>query len=339
MLAIQVGGWHSTEKELRAIGVRPCIGHGEYAWGVMLVLEVLIPELFPVDRLASSAVASCEVPALAHEARDHSMKRAAFEMQRLARATTPRLPSAQCSEVLSGLGHGVCEKLHNNQATMLATNVHVKINARVGDRGPCEWTWALSSCLCAVFLALSSITHIKLATVRDDHRSPGLPILGTLLLNDLYNIHSLHDPAKDDMLAIQVGGWHSTEKELRAVGVRPRIGHGEYAWGVVLVLEVLIPERFPIDRLASSAVTSCEVAALAHEARDHSVKRATFEMQGLARATTTLLASAQCPEILSSSGDGVCEELHNDHASRAAPNLDLETNQRVWHCDMWERRR
>ena len=52
------------------------------------------------------------------------------------------------------------------------------------------------------------------------------------------------------------------------------------------------------------AVAAREVAALAHELRDNTVEGAALEVQGLARATHALLASAQSAEVLRHRGRG-----------------------------------
>jgi hypothetical protein len=49
------------------------------------------------------------------------------------------------------------------------------------------------------------------------------------------------------------------------------VGHRQDARAGVLELEVLVVETITVDRLAARAVTTGEVASLAHEARDHAV--------------------------------------------------------------------
>ena len=54
----------------------------------------------------------------------------------------------------------------------------------------------------------------------------------------------------------------SGDEELRSVGVRTSVRHGQEIRSVVLEREVLIVEAGPIDRLATSTVTVREVTSL-----------------------------------------------------------------------------
>lgn len=49
------------------------------------------------------------------------------------------------------------------------------------------------------------------------------------------------------MLAIQPGGLGQGDKELGAIGVRPRIGHADPPDAVVLQPEVLVRERLAVN--------------------------------------------------------------------------------------------
>ena len=63
-------------------------------------------------------------------------------------------------------------------------------------------------------------------------------------------------------------------------------------------LEVLIRELRAVDRLATSAVSGGEIAALAHEVGDHAVEGGALEVQGFARFASALLTSAKSTEVL-----------------------------------------
>lgn len=87
MLAVEPVGLDGAEEELRAVGVWAGVGHGENAWASVLEREVLVGELFAVDRLAAGTVTLGEVTALAHEVCDHSVERGSGK----AEADVPRL--------------------------------------------------------------------------------------------------------------------------------------------------------------------------------------------------------------------------------------------------------
>lgn len=56
------------------------------------------------------------------------------------------------------------------------------------------------------------------------------------------------------------------------VRVGAGVGHGEEEWAIVPQLEVLVGKLLAIDRLASSAIASGEVAALEHEVGNNAVE-------------------------------------------------------------------
>ena len=64
MLSVKPGGEDNRDEELGAICVRARVGHGKETNLVMLLDKVFVVELFPVDGLAPSAIASREVSSL-----------------------------------------------------------------------------------------------------------------------------------------------------------------------------------------------------------------------------------------------------------------------------------
>jgi len=93
-----------------------------------------------------------------------------------------------------------------------------------------------------------------------------------------------------------MGGGHCGNEELGSVGVGSAVGHAEKTRLVMLQLEVLIGELAAVDRLASAAITSGEVASLEHEVGDHTVEKAALIVQRLALG---VLASSHlaCTEL------------------------------------------
>ena len=109
----------------------------------------------------------------------------------------------------------------------------------------------------------------------------------------------VRDLAEDDVLAVEMGGGSEAEEELGAVGVWAGVGHGEDTSASVSVGEVLIVELAAVDGLATSSVTSGEVAALGHEAWDDTVELGSLEVEVLALSTHASLAGAESAEVLS----------------------------------------
>jgi len=139
----------------------------------------------------------------------------------------------------------------------------------------------------------------------------GLAALRAITFNFLHHIHAFNDRAKYNVLAIQPSGLGGAEEELRAVGVRTSVGHGQNTRTSVLQGKVLVSKLGTIDGLAASAVVVGKVAALAHEVRDNAV-------EGAALVAESLLASAQSTEVLSRLGYNVASQFHDDAAQRLA---------------------
>ena len=97
----------------------------------MLLHEILIRKLRPVDGLPAGAVAGGEIAALAHELRDDAVETGAFVVQRLAAAPDAFLAGAEGAEILGGAGSGVGVELHHDPAGGLAADGHVEEDSRV----------------------------------------------------------------------------------------------------------------------------------------------------------------------------------------------------------------
>ena len=123
---------------------------------------------------------------------------------------------------------------------------------------------------------------------------------------------------------------HEAEEELGAVRVGASIGHGEDASASVLVDEVLVIESAAIDGLATSSVTSCEVAALGHEVGDDAMELASLEVELLSRLADSLLSSAEGSEVLSGLGGVFGVEVDDKSADGLATDGHVEEN--LGHC-------
>ena len=65
--------------------------------------------------------------------------------------------------------------------------------------------------------------------------------------NNTSSYHSIDDFSKYHMFAVQPGGLGQGDKELRAIGVRPGIGHADPPNAIMLQFEVLIWKRLTIN--------------------------------------------------------------------------------------------
>ena len=103
---------------------------------------------------------------------------------------------------------------------------------------------------------------LTLSTVGDCDLLGGLPSLGAEALNLLDDVHPLHHLPEHHVLPVQPGSLGSADEELRVVGVRAGVGHGEDPRPGVLQTEVLVSELLAVDGAAASAVVVCEVPGL-----------------------------------------------------------------------------
>jgi len=168
------------------------------------------------------------------------------------------------------------------------------------------------------------VNTLELAAIGDRHRLRGPAAGGPHLLRRPDNLHPLHHLAEDDMLAVEPRRLLSADEELRSVGTGAGVGHGEDAGTGMLPGEVLVGELVAVYGLAAGAVSGGEVAALAHEARDHAVEGGSLVVEGLAAAAGALLASAQRAEVLCGAWDHVGEQLHHDAARWGAADRHVE---------------
>lgn len=137
-------------------------------------------------------------------------------------------------------------------------------------------------------------------------------------------IHPLHQLSKHHVFAVQPVCLVRGDEELRAVGVGPRVGHGELTWveessprqwwgsarghetprkkrrpsctqaltwSGVLEHKVFIVKLSAVNGLAAGAVVVGEVASLTHELGNDTVEAGAFEAKAL-------LVRAQAAEIL-----------------------------------------
>jgi len=162
----------------------------------------------------------------------------------------------------------------------------------------------------------------NLTAINNNDITEWLAVASRVILNGSNNVPARDNLAEDDVLAIKMGSVVEGQEELRAVGVRARVGHGEVTAGSMLVVKVLVIELFSvsIDALATGAVTIGEVTTLGHEAIDDTV-----ELAALVAEAFTLLASAEYSEVLRGLRS-VTIQLHNNSANLTAANCDVEVD-------------
>ncbi|KAF1769647.1 hypothetical protein GCK72_001464 [Caenorhabditis remanei] len=76
--SIKPWGLDSGDEELGSIGVSSSVGHGQPSGSVVLQLEVLVSELFSVDRTSSGSVSAGEISSLNHEVFDDTVEFASW---------------------------------------------------------------------------------------------------------------------------------------------------------------------------------------------------------------------------------------------------------------------
>ena len=73
----------------------------------------------------------------------------------------------------------------------------------------------------------------------------------------------------------------------------------------MLELEVLILELLSVDALTTSSIASSEITTLDHERLDDTVETRALVVERLAILSLTLLACAQCAEVLGGLGNDI----------------------------------
>lgn len=73
---------------------------------------------------------------------------------------------------------------------------------------------------------------------------------------------SITYPAKDNMLAIEVGGSSICDEKLAAICVGACVGTAQQARCVMRELEVLVLEGLPVNTLSPCTITPREITAL-----------------------------------------------------------------------------
>ena len=116
-----------------------------------------------------------------------------------------------------------------------------------------------------VFLLLLRLVHTAVGDGGWARLADGT-VAGTAKLNALYHAHgrsvTIWHAAEDNVAAVQPGSHHGRDEELRAIGVRSGVSHGEEEGLGVLELEVLVCELLAVDGLSARALHCISVAVI-----------------------------------------------------------------------------
>ncbi len=167
---------------------------------------------------------------------------------------------------------------------------------------------------------------LELTTVGNDNSLGGSSAARAQSFHLLDDFVAIDHLTEHNVLTVQPWAWHSGDKELRAVGVLTRVGHGQHEWLRVIILEVLIGELGTVDGATTGTVLVGEVTTLAHKVGNDSVEGAASVAQ-----ITTLLTSAQSSLVLCSPWHILGKEFKGDSAEAFVVSGDVEEDFCVGH--------
>ena len=118
------------------------------------------------------------------------------------------------------------------------------------------------------------------------------------------------------MNAIQPIRLLRTQKKLRPIRIRPRIGHRHTARARMLQHKVLIRKLRPINTLPASSIALGEITTLEHELRNNA-------MEGAALVAVALLVRTQGTEVLCRHRHNIGSQLYHDASNIASSYIQL----------------
>eukprot|EP00413_Alexandrium_margalefii_P047992 CAMPEP_0204588320 /NCGR_PEP_ID=MMETSP0661-20131031/48551_1 /ASSEMBLY_ACC=CAM_ASM_000606 /TAXON_ID=109239 /ORGANISM="Alexandrium margalefi, Strain AMGDE01CS-322" /LENGTH=368 /DNA_ID=CAMNT_0051598125 /DNA_START=29 /DNA_END=1133 /DNA_ORIENTATION=+ len=256
---------------------------------------------------------------------------------RVLQRVRPRRPVEQLGKTISdrlGRGRSVIEE--DEEEEEKEKEVEEAVNDTVnGRRLICRYSAASSAGQPNAFSNASAESapgggFVNHAAIHDHHGALHVPGLRAVSLHPLHHVAVLSDDlAEHHVLPVQVLALPEQDEELRVVGVRPAVRHGQEVAPRVQAREALVHEPGSEDRAASCPVAVGDVASLRHEAGDDAVELGALEMQ-----VPALLPGAEAPEVLRGHGHDVREELDLQppgrlHAAPRAPDLHVEVDRGV----------
>mmetsp|Transcript_5591 Transcript_5591/g.9649 ORF Transcript_5591/g.9649 Transcript_5591/m.9649 type:complete len:238 (+) Transcript_5591:439-1152(+) len=172
---------------------------------------------------------------------------------------------------------------------------------------------------------------LDLAAVGDHDVLRRVPPSGAQCLHRLHHTVPVRHLPVHTVLPIEPGSLGSAQKELRAVGVGPRVRHGEHTRAGMGESKVLIGEGAPVDAVSTGTVVVGEVASLAHETGNNTVKTRALVALHLA------VRSAHLAEVLGRLWANVGLQLHSDapklRTLAVTPERNVEEHDGVCRID------
>ena len=132
--------------------------------------------------------------------------------------------------------------------------------------------------------------------------------------------------SKHNMVIVEPGCGLEGDKELRTVGVWPRVCHRKQVGLGEVQVEVLVVKFVPVDALPTGAVPFGDVATLRHELRNDPVEWASKVVELLSMTTLTGTTVGKLHKVLDRFGDHVAKEAKSDSPSRLIIDFDIEVD-------------
>jgi len=104
----------------------------------------------------------------------------------------------------------------------------------------------------------------------------------------------MNNSSENSVLVVEMRCGSEANEELRAIGIRASVGHGEHTLVSVRVPYLLVIELLTVDRNTTSSIAGSGVTTLSHEALNNSVELVTFVVLAIA----TVLTSAKTSKVL-----------------------------------------
>ena len=130
MFPIEMWTRNRSDEELRSVCVWTCVSHRQQPRLIMLVLEVFIFKLLPINWFSTSPIEMSEVTSLQHELRYHTVKYRALVVELLARFCSAFLTCAEAPEIFCCL-RNIIKQLKFDLTRLLIIDCNFKENPNI----------------------------------------------------------------------------------------------------------------------------------------------------------------------------------------------------------------